>query len=61
MGSFVIMEGDARTRHAYQFQISRVFKLRECAENWQGCMISAGTISTMGEVCAFVASVGSVP
>jgi hypothetical protein len=24
-------------------------------------MISAGTMSTMGEVCAFVASVGNVP
>ena len=29
--------------------------------NSQGCMISAGTMSTMGEVCAFVASVDSVP
>jgi hypothetical protein len=31
------------------------------ALNSQGCMTSAGTMSTMGEVCAFVASVDSVP
>ena len=29
------------------------------ALNSQGCMISAGTMSTRGEVCAFVTSVGS--